>query len=109
MTAVWQWLAGALFGVVLVRCAIVCNALRLADRGGRSYLAWEAYGLSYCLLVLAAGGSALQIVNGRHGLCDWLWLLASAGLIAFDRRAPPLRSSTTPAAGAAPPPHQSVP
>lgn len=75
-----------LFGAILVRCAWVVNALRFTDRGGRSWLAWEAFGLSYCVLVLAAGGSAWQIAQGRHCVGDWLWLIASAGLILFDRR-----------------------
>lgn len=80
------WVAVGLFGVILVRCALVVNALRFADRGGRSWLAWELFGLSYCVLVLAAGGAMWQIVHRCGDLGDWLWLIASAGLIAFDRR-----------------------
>lgn len=80
------FVAGALFLLILVRCALVVNQLRFADRGGRSWIAWEAFGLSYCVLVVAAGGSAWQIIHHCQSFGDWLWLTASAGLIAFDRR-----------------------
>lgn len=79
-------IAVGLFLAILVRCAHVVNSLRFADRGGRSWIAWEAFGLSYCLLVLAAGGSMWQILHKCQTFGDWLWLIASAGLIAFDRR-----------------------
>jgi len=78
--------AGLLFGAILIRCALVVNALRFVDRGGRSWLAWEAFGLSYCVLVIAAGRSAWQIVHQCPTVGDWLWLVASTGLIVFDRR-----------------------
>ncbi len=78
--------AVTLFGLILVRCALVVNALHLANRGGRSWLDWELFGLSYCVLVLAAGGSAWQILHRSGDLGDWFWLVSSAGLILFDRR-----------------------
>jgi len=77
--------AVGLAAIVLGRCAWVINHLSWRHRG-RPYPAWLAFGLSYALLAICACGSAAQIVVGRAGAGDWLWLLASAGLIVFDRR-----------------------
>ena len=43
-------IAVGLFLAILVRCAHVVNSLRFADRGGRSWIAWEA--VSYTHLTL---------------------------------------------------------
>lgn len=78
-------LAVAMGALILARCAWVVNTLHPAARD-RPYLPWLAFGVSYALLAISACGSAAQIVEGRAGAGDWLWLLASTGLIVFDRR-----------------------
>lgn len=75
-----------LASVIVARAAYVCNALRISDLGGRGYVAWELFGLSYCVVAAAAAGSAWQIAHGCGTLCDWGWLIASAGMILTDRR-----------------------
>lgn len=77
-------LAVVLAAVVMVRC--VCVIHDMHPRFAGHYGAWLGYGLSYAVLCVAAGASAARIVEGPGCITDWLWLTASTGLIAFDRR-----------------------
>lgn len=79
-------LAGACAGLIAWRVMSVLNHLNFHSRQ-HTYFRWLAFGLSYSLLLIAAFGSTVQILEGRAITGDWLWLLASAGLIVFDRRA----------------------
>lgn len=73
--------------VVMVRCVCVLHGMNYRRRT-RNYVGWFGFGLSYAVLCIAAGGAALHIYQGAGYWGDWLWLLSSTGLIAFDRRAP---------------------
>lgn len=78
-------LAFGLAAVVVVRCVCILHDMSFANRG-RAYLIWLAFGLSYAVLCVAALGAAAHIAEGTGNAGDWLWLIASSGLIAFDRR-----------------------
>jgi hypothetical protein len=82
---IYSVVAVLLFLLILVRCALVVNAMTFKGRG-RSWLAWEAYTGAYCLLVFSAGLSMVHVCVEKATCGDWSWLLASAGLIVFDRR-----------------------
>lgn len=70
---------------VVVRCVCVIADMKFKSRT-RAYCPWAGFGISYALLCVAAAGSFFHIAEGAAVLGDWLWLVASAGLIAFDRR-----------------------
>lgn len=78
-------IAFVLATIVVVRCVCVLHGMSFANRG-RAYLIWLAFGLSYAVLCVAALGAAAHIAEGTGNAGDWLWLIASSGLIAFDRR-----------------------
>lgn len=79
-------IAGACAVLIAWRVMSVLNHLNFRNRQ-HTYWRWLMFGLSYSLLLIAVCGSTVQILEGRSVAGDWIWLLASAGLIAFDRRA----------------------
>lgn len=80
-------LAWTLAAVVAVRCVCVLHGMSPRTRT-KHYATWLGFGLAYAVLCVAALGSAAHITEGTATAGDWLWLLASCGLIAFDRRDP---------------------
>jgi hypothetical protein len=78
-------LAISMFALILVRCAVVVNEMSFKGRN-RSWVTWELFSGAYCLLVFSAGCSAYLLVTGYGTYRDWAWLMASTGLIVFDRR-----------------------
>ncbi len=83
MTANLLALAMAL--TVAVRCVCVLNILQ--HQPGRAYYQFIGFGVSYVTLAITAVGAALHIVEGHGEWPLWGFLIASVGLIAFDRRA----------------------
>lgn len=79
-------IVGACAGLIAWRVTSVLNHLDFRNRQ-HAYWRWLLFGLSYSVLLVAALGSTVQILEGRALIGDWLWLLASTGLILFDRRA----------------------
>ncbi len=71
-------------GVVMVRCICVISIAQRShyDRYGQ----FIGFGLSYILLAVSAFWAALEIAAGHPPDSAWGFLMASAGLIAFDRR-----------------------
>ena len=72
--------------IIAFRCVRVIYHMDYKRRGV-PYWRWLGFGVSYAVLSIAALGSALHILQGQGMPGDWLWLIASAGLISFDRRA----------------------
>lgn len=85
MSALVVFLAWVLAVTIAVRCFCVLHKMDMHSRRC-SYGWFLAFGLSYATLMIAALGAAIHISEG-HGITgDWLFLLASAGMIVFDRR-----------------------
>ena len=80
-----SYLAGALSVVIVIRCIRVLSNMEFKNRMSH-YLQWFGFGLSYCLLCIAALGAVVHIIEGAGNPGDWLWLCSSAGLIICDRR-----------------------
>lgn len=85
----WTWAQSALAitmaFTIVGRCVMVINSMHPESRD-RRYCVWLAFGISYAMLALGGLGSMVQIIEGRGCAGDWIWLLASTGLIVFDRR-----------------------
>lgn len=71
--------------VILMRCVCILNNMDHRQRG-TNFAHFAAFGLSYCLLAAGAMSAMFQIWEGRADWGGWAFLLASAGLIVFDRR-----------------------
>jgi hypothetical protein len=85
MTALSLLFAWALAAVVARRCYMVIYHMDVMTRQC-SLLHFWAFGLSYITLFIASVGGAIHITEGQATTGDWLFLLASAGLILSDRR-----------------------
>lgn len=77
--------AWALALVIARRCFMVIYHMDFKARRCPALQFW-GFGLSYIALFLAALGAAIHISEGQGITGDWLFLLASAGLIICDRR-----------------------
>ena len=86
MTTVLMNVAAWTLAIVVARRCF--NVIYHMDVRARrcSLLQFWAFGLSYITLFLASVGAAIHIHEGQGTTGDWLFLIASAGLILFDRR-----------------------
>ena len=75
----------AMAAVVAFRCFRVILHMNMRQRTAH-YLKWLLFGLSYGVLMVAALGAAWHISTNQGTGGDALFLIASAGLIIFDRR-----------------------
>lgn len=85
MTTLLNLLAWVMAAVVIRRAFMVIFHM---DRTDKSVPTWKFYGFgfSYALLFMAAAGAAIHITEGEGITGDWLFLIASSGLIVCDRR-----------------------
>lgn len=84
----------AMAAVIAFRCFMVLHGMRWRERRCSAVMYW-LFGLSYITLMVASIGAAMHITEGEGITGDWLFLLASTGMILFDRR----RRRKTPQAG----------
>lgn len=86
-------------GVVFARCVCVLDHLDYRGNRGnegnsgsiskyRDYLLFLTFGLSYCLLATVSVYAMFRAWDGQASPVDYGFLIASAGLILFDRRKP---------------------
>ncbi len=71
--------------VISHRCFMVIYHMELRTRQCSLVQFW-CFGLCYGVLMMAALGAAMHITEGIGITGDWLFLIASAGLILSDRR-----------------------
>ena len=85
MTVASIVIAWVLALVVAKRCFMVIYHMDVATRQCSLARFW-VFGGCYGLLMVAALGAAAHITEGQGITGDWLFLIASAGLILSDRR-----------------------
>ena len=85
MTWLTNVLAWMLAFVIARRCFMVIYHMDYNTRQCSRLRFW-CFGLCYCVLMVAALGAAAHIHEGQGITGDWLFLIASAGLIVSDRR-----------------------
>jgi hypothetical protein len=85
MSAIFIVVAWVLAAIVARRCFMVVYHMDVVTRQC-SLLQFWAFGLSYITLFIASVGAAFHITEGQAITGDWLFLMASAGLILSDRR-----------------------
>lgn len=94
-----QVLATIACAVVVVRSVGVVNKMAHRERGSQPLWAWLGFGISYATLAASSVGAMLMVWAQAPQLGYVPLLLASAGLILFDRRRP-AKALPGPAVGA---------
>jgi hypothetical protein len=72
-------------GVIAFRCFMVLHGMNWKERRCSVLLYW-LFGASYITLMIASIGAAIHITQGEGITGDWLFLMASSGMILCDRR-----------------------
>lgn len=75
----------AMAALIAWRCFMVLHGMNIAARRCSLVHFW-LFGLSYATLMIASIGAAIHITRGEGITGDWLFLMASTGMILFDRR-----------------------
>lgn len=85
MTLLINTFAWAMALVIAHRCFMVIYHMDVMTRQCSLARFW-CFGLCYGVLMVASLGAAMHITEGTGITGDWLFLIASAGLILSDRR-----------------------